>query len=454
MNSNHHKKPSEGYNDIIPVIQEWVRFTAFYYEVPGISFVIQVRDELLSKKAFGVKNLETKEQMTTETLFRIASHSKLFTATAIMELYAQGKLSLDDKVTKHLDWFTPSNDNIRIHHLLTHSSGITRDGEFGQWYHHNFPDLDQFKEILSHPFEILDPSVQIKYSNIAYTILGQIVEKVADVSYESYMKDLLHRLGLENTFSNLGGRENLHATGHYMRFPGEKRKTFNHVEAKVMDAATGFSSVPSDILQFFRAQMIGINRGLKYGDYFKREMQNIHFRTKEGLVDIEWGYGFWRKYFRKLLFIGHSGGYPGFITLSGFNPERELGISIFTNPLQPPLEEIFGGGVGLLRYAEKHYSEYDDDLKQDFTGYEGMYRGRWQILLIKQFNKQLIMIPITLLDPVQAIQRLQWSNDNTFIIREALPGASKGENVYFKSGEKGKEIHFGGDIYKEFKLDY
>ena len=128
--------------ELIPFIKDWVRFVGYRYKVPGISVAIQFKDELLLDFAVGKSNLETGSKLTTDTLFRIASHSKVFTTTAIMELYAEDELSLDDKISKHIPWFT-ENDDIRIKHILTHSSGMSRDKEYGQWHTHNFPNEEE-----------------------------------------------------------------------------------------------------------------------------------------------------------------------------------------------------------------------------------------------------------------------------------------------------------------------
>lgn len=440
---------SQAFRDILPVIEEWIRFISYYHDIPGVSMAIQQYDKLLSAKAFGKSNLNTGEKLSTDHLFRIASHSKLFTATAIMELYAQEKLSLDDKIIKYLPWIKLKNSNIRIHHLLTHSSGITRDSDFGQWYHYTFPDREELKEITSDDIEVLEPSEQIKYSNVAYSLLGLIIEQLTGESYEKYMLDLIKRLGLQFTFPNLGDRAEQHAVGHDIRLPGEPRDIFDHIEAKAMDSATGFSSVPSDLLKFYRAQMLNQEKSLKYDNYFKREMQNLQFEYKT----TKWGYGFIHYSFNDTLFLGHSGGYPGFITLSGFNPDKELSIALFTNTGKPPIAEMFTGIVSFLQFAENRYSTFNDDKKHDLSKYEGFYRFR-DIMLVKQFHNQLIVIPVITFTPTIFYQRLQMIESDTFIIREASPTSFKGEKVYFRLGDQGKEFSIAGIIYKEYSYNY
>lgn len=116
----------------IEIISKWLQFQVYKREMPGLSVGIFVEDETVLLKSFGYKNLGTKERATPQTLYRVASHSKLFTATAIVKLFSEGKLRLDDLICDHLDWFHSENDPnmayVTIRHLLSHSSGMNRDG--------------------------------------------------------------------------------------------------------------------------------------------------------------------------------------------------------------------------------------------------------------------------------------------------------------------------------------
>ena len=100
--------------------------------LPGVVVGVVSGDDLVWAKGFGHADLESGRRMETDTRFRMASHSKLFTATSIMQLREQGRIRLDDPVTDYLPWFTfqgaASDDPpVTIEHLLTHSSGLPRE---------------------------------------------------------------------------------------------------------------------------------------------------------------------------------------------------------------------------------------------------------------------------------------------------------------------------------------
>ena len=168
---------------IIPLIDNWIDFKVYINEIPGLAIGLFIEDEIIFQKEYGYANLKTKEKLTKNHLFRIASHSKLFTATAIMKLYQEDKLSIDDRVSKHLPWFSSkineTYDQIRIRHLLSHSSGLSRDGETGHWISFDFPDKDLFMEQVNKDISIFQSNEHLKYSNYGYTLLGLIIESVS-----------------------------------------------------------------------------------------------------------------------------------------------------------------------------------------------------------------------------------------------------------------------------------
>src|SRR5207237_3305198 len=110
--------------------------------------------------------------------FRMASHSKLFTATAVMQLREQGKLRLDDPVSKYLPWFTfkPAEGDdppITIEELLTHSSGLPREAG-AHWTTFEFPTSEQLRELMLAREAPFAPEVRWKYSNLTYSVAGMI----------------------------------------------------------------------------------------------------------------------------------------------------------------------------------------------------------------------------------------------------------------------------------------
>lgn len=159
---------------------------------PGAAVLVMERDRILFEKCYGMADMEKKSRITPETSFNIASVSKQFTAVGILQLCGQGRLSLDDHVTEYFPEYTgPAWKDIKIKHLLEHSSGIpdirktiyTRQQrifgteEMSLVY---FPGLDTLK---------FAPGTQYDYNNQAYVLCGRLIERITGEEFTRYMHD-------------------------------------------------------------------------------------------------------------------------------------------------------------------------------------------------------------------------------------------------------------------------
>ena len=140
------------------------------------------------------------------TRYRIASITKLFTSTAILILRDEGKLQLDDPVTRHLPWFNirqryPDAPPITIRHLLTHTSGLPREAAFPYWSDANFPTREQVRKALPRQETSYPTETRWKYSNLALSLAGEIVAAVSGADYEEFVqRRILDPLGMTETY--------------------------------------------------------------------------------------------------------------------------------------------------------------------------------------------------------------------------------------------------------------
>jgi CubicO group peptidase (beta-lactamase class C family) len=180
-------------------------FNASAERMPGMVMGIIVDGELAWVKTAGVRETEGKAPVTPETVFRIASMTKSFTAMAILKLRDEGKLSLDDPAARYVPELAnlpyPTNDSpaITIRHLLTHSEGFPEDNPWGD------RQLAQPDETMRAwmkagiPFSTA-PGTAFEYSNYGFAILGQIVAKASGKPYADYVRDnILRPLGMNAT---------------------------------------------------------------------------------------------------------------------------------------------------------------------------------------------------------------------------------------------------------------
>jgi CubicO group peptidase (beta-lactamase class C family) len=440
------------------LIDNWLDYQVYFKEIPGLAVGIAVEDELIFKKEYGYANLEKKERLTDQHLFRIASHSKLFTATAIMILYHEGKLSIDNKVSKYIPWVQSVKntqlENIRIQHLLTHSSGITRDGNTAHWFNNKFPALEEIKSQFQEKITFYEPSEIIKYSNFGYTLLGQIIENISGQSYSDFIQNrILSPLGMENTVVDVDETNiERHATGHKRRLPKQERKPFDHVPTNIMNAAAGLSSTVEDLIKFYQAHMFG--NDVLFPDYLKREMQRTQFKGKI----LEKGLGFALEKIGNSTIIGHGGGFPGFITQSGIIQDQKIVIVALTNAVDGPAYTLLSGIVRILNKLKKDKEKFlvkDQETIPDFSSIIGFYATEFGTTLYSQIGSKLVGIAPGLDNPLEFFSIFKHEKDYKFISPTEPPTYAPGQSIEFIDDPKGEKIlidsHQGKVSRFEFK---
>jgi len=173
--------------------------------VPGISYGLVYRDHFVTK-GYGVRDVSTRDKVTSRTLFHLASVSKPFVAVAVMRLMESGRLRLDDPVTDYLPYFSvtgaPSSE-ITLQQLLAHTSGLP-DVESYDWQHPQFDAgaLERYVRSIAGVKLISEPGVQTNYSNMGYEVLGDVIAKASRKTFELCMREsILDPLGMqESTF--------------------------------------------------------------------------------------------------------------------------------------------------------------------------------------------------------------------------------------------------------------
>lgn len=177
-------------------------------EIPGVSVVVAQRDEVLFAGASGVADLETGRQMSPDTVLYAGSLSKIFTAVLTLQLAEQGKLSLDDVVAGIASASAEKDVDTTVRHLLTHSSGLDREGNFDYWFNAEFPDKAALAHYLYNSELRSRPGTSVRYSNIGYAALGPVIEQASDQSYDAALSSrILAPLGMDASGSLLPGRK-------------------------------------------------------------------------------------------------------------------------------------------------------------------------------------------------------------------------------------------------------
>ncbi|HDP98623.1 MAG TPA: class A beta-lactamase-related serine hydrolase [bacterium] len=430
----------------------WTQSQMDYYNLPGLAIGIVYDQQMVWQKGFGYADIEKKTAMTAQTIFRIASISKLFTSTAIMQLRDAGKLRLDDPITKYLPWFQirhrfPDAPEITVWHILTHSSGLPREAAFPYWTDHQFPSLEQIKEKLVEQETIFPSETKWKYSNLAMALLGEIVEAASGIDYESYIrKNILVPLQMSSTSVYLAAdQRKALATGYGIRLPDGTRKIMPFTDAKALTPAANFSSTIEDLAKFVALQFTEYNqisgRQILKASTLK-EMQRVHWLRPSWTSG--WGLGFSIRKYEKRTLVGHGGWVGGYRSQIYFCPKDKIGVIVFCNgedgsPAKFALK-VFDMVVAELLNVLK-----DEPIAEEFDpGWEkfvGRYQDPWnwveEVLIV---NDKLMLYGFSYPpdeNPEAALVELTPEAENTF----RMTGANgNGEKVVFELDEQGNVL--------------
>ena len=427
--------------DAIKAIDPWISYKRVDERVPGIAVGITYKGKTVFTKGYGFSDLSKKKKMTPQTLFRVASNSKMFTATAIMQLSEKGKLHLDDKVQKYLPWFKSEKDKnmdkITIYNLLTHSAGIERDGDTPHWNDDNFPEIDRVKEHVREGISNYPPYERFKYSNYGFSFLGDVISVVSGKTYEEYVQEnILKPIGLTNTYPDF--EESLLkelSVAYDKARPGKKRTIFVNTKTNFFKSATGFVSNVEDLSKFLAAQRIGSKQLLS--DESKRNMQKIHFSMVNEKDHYGIGYEIWK--LERNQIIGHGGGYAGYRTRVGMNKDGEIGVVVLTNMMDGPaasiLNGIFKSVIHLKNKEKKYFSSKKSTI--NLSKFEGRYSKRWGDSQIINVGDYLVSFWLDNTNPFEYIYKLKLKKNNEFKIISGNDMGSIGEKACFELDKKG-----------------
>jgi len=243
--------------DTITVLDLWIEEQRLYQQIPGIAIGIVYDQELIWSKGYGVSDLESQTPVTPKTLFRIGSVTKVFTATAVMQLRDQGKLRLDDPVSRHLPEFGiqnpfPDAPAITVWHLLTHTAGLPREAAFPYFTDHEFPNRDEIVAALATQTLIYSPGTHYKYSNLGVFLLGTIIEVVSGESYHDYItRHIFSPLGMSHSSVDPPAEQtDLLATAYMRRQPDGRRPVMDYYKTRGMAAVGSIVSSVEDMARF------------------------------------------------------------------------------------------------------------------------------------------------------------------------------------------------------------
>ena len=348
------------------------------YDIPGSVVVIVKDGEIILSKGYGYSDLENQLEVDPDnSMFRIASISKLFNYVATMKLVEEGKLSLETPIVDYLEPVGISTDgidrNTKIKHLLTHSAGFEIPSTlYGRDEDDMLPLIDSVSE--QFPAQIRPPGNLAGYSNFSVGLLGLIVEIVSGMTWEDYIE--------ENILDPLDMK---HTTGH-QPVPSElfelltkgyklvgKEYLAQEFTYSILAPAGGMSASGLDMAKFMLA-MLNDGKGIFKADTADF-MQSTLFQHDSRLPGF--AHGFFESQYGNQRTIGHSGTLPNFISHLWLLPDKEVGVFISYNSRK--------GMMAQYAFAKVFFEKYFPDnsvqdpvitlSEEELKSYTGTYRS-------------------------------------------------------------------------------
>ena len=293
---------------------------------PGMAILVIKDGEVTYKNAKGMANKHTGLFITSDTGFRLASVSKTFTAIAIMQLYEQQLLTVEDSITTFLPELPSSWQGITIHHLLSHQSGIPDYfNDFNGVGNNIWPDGVTNQDVLeyfsSNDRLEFEPGTKGEYSNTGYLLLAEIVSRVSGVRFADYME--------KNIFQPLGMKDSYIADEYSVHRPND---ALNYAEFDTYYGLNFYTHGTQAQVSSLKDMQLFIN-ALLQGEIVTEETFNLMIQSHTvGLFQrtTNYGYGFVINPNNTNDF-GHGGGFDGFVTYMALRNDTNWQLVILSN---------------------------------------------------------------------------------------------------------------------------
>ena len=429
------------YKEALRLIDIWLDAQVDFERLPGMSVAIVKDQNIIYSKGFGVSDIEKKSPTTQTTVYSICSVSKLFTSIAIMKLWEQGKLRLDDSVKAVLPSFNlyqqyEESGPITIRSLLTHSSGLPRESDFPYWSapEFKFPTEKEVGEKIGKQQTLYPSSTYFQYSNLGMSVLGAIITRVSGMPYEKYIQEnILDPLRLGDTRTYLPEtlwREKM-ATGYDALHRDGRRQMMPFFKAKGLTSAAGFSSTVEDLARFiswqFRLLKSGGKEILKASTL--REMQRVHWIDPDW--KSSWGLGFEVHESGGSTIVGHRGSCPGYVTSLVMNPREKLGIVVMVNAQGVNVSKYTNAIIAVLKKSKPlDNTNNNDSLNLEaYSGYYDAYAWSGETVIIPWQGK-LVVFDVPSTNPLAEAELFKHIKGDVF--RRIRSDESLGEEIRFE----------------------
>lgn len=342
---------SEWLPEAVSYAASWLGHQVAVTDQPGCVLAVARDGAVVAEHAFGMADLARGTPLTPAHRFRVASHSKTFTAAAMLKLHEARRLHLDDPVGTHVDGLPPEVAAVTVAQLLSHSGGLTRDGALAPHWLDKAPFFAA--EALNRELEappVLPPNSRFKYSNVGFGLAGTVIERLTGENYGTWVqREIVAPSGLDATTPDMPLPDGTPlATGHGARLPlGRRIAIPGHEPTHALVAATGFVSTAGDLARWI-GSLDPAAAASVLGTASRREMTRRHWDVPDDAAGRDYGLGVIGGTLDGHRWFGHSGAFPGFISRTSTVPDWGVTVSIVTNAIDGLANPWVDGVLGIL----------------------------------------------------------------------------------------------------------
>lgn len=326
-------------------IEKFIKKGMEDWQVPGLAIVVVKDGKVVIRKGYGVKDITKNDPVDENTLFFIASNSKLFTGTALAHLQYHNKLNLNDRISKHFPDYRLYDSlttlQVTIRDMLTHRIGTnTFQGDFTFW------NTNLSRAEIMQRMRLLKPTGIFRqdygYCNSCYLTAGEVIPKVAGINWEQYVTDsILKPLGMSQSYAASNGLRKK-VTNMAMPYTTSFTGKLNLVPDDSWDNLGPAASIVSNVTDLTAWLLMQLDSGRHVGKQVlpwsvlqaTRDVQIITNSRRSSVYPVHFrGYGLGvntADYNGKQIYW-HTGGAAGMVSNVCFVPEAKLGIAILTN---------------------------------------------------------------------------------------------------------------------------
>jgi CubicO group peptidase (beta-lactamase class C family) len=399
-----------------------------------VAAVVRGTDTLLLK-GYGKADAEWDVGMTVDAMFEIGSVTKQFTAVAILQLRDEGKLSLDDGITKWLPDFDTRGNTVTLRRLLDHTSGIkglTEIPEFGILSSNSrYPRDSAYALINRYPFDFRTGEAQI-YNNSAFWLLGLVVEKASGMSYEDYVeKKIFAPLGMTRSmYCNSNEHVERRAHGYGVQ-NGVIRRAPGNVHTWPFSAGS-LCSTAGDLVTWLRALHGGkVLSAKSYAEMTTPSKLNDGTPLRYGM-----GIGV-GKDVRGLEFIGHGGSIAGFAAEAAWYPDADLAVVVLMNTTSNLDPGAVAGELAaeILPWTRPTLKQFAGDATRLVGRYTGPSRGRPMTIEVTQTQQGVAFsVNGSPARPLPWIEELTFRQGTSLLTFKRASGSGPASELHFSAG--------------------